>query len=77
MRRAVLLAALTCSACSGPTTVAEKYEGGTPKFYTVVDPKDPHVVLDDGTRMGVDGAQAGDQVDLGSLMYSLKKTVDD
>lgn len=73
MRRAVLLAVLTFGACSGPANVAENYEGGTPKFYTVVDSGDPHVVLESGERVGVDGAQAGDQVDLGSLGFSRKK----
>ena len=72
MRRAILLAVLTFGACSGPANVAEEYES-TPKLYTVVDPDDPHVVLDDGTRMGVDGAKAGDQIDVGSLMVTRKK----
>ena len=72
MRRAILLAIVTLSACSSPANVAEEYES-EPKVYTVIDPDDPHVVLEDGARMGVDGAQAGDQVDIGSLTLRRKQ----
>lgn len=75
MRRAMLMAVLTLGACSGPANVAEEYVS-TPKVYTVVDPEDPHVILESGERIGVEGAQAGQQIDLGSLFVERKKKVD-
>lgn len=71
MRRAVWMAILSMTACSGPTNVADEYES-TPKFYTVVDPEDPKVLLEDGTQMRVEGAEAGQQIDIGSLMMRKK-----
>lgn len=76
MRWASLLAVLTLGACSGPANVAEEYVSA-PKVYTVVDPDDPHVVLENGERIGVEGAQAGQQIDLGSVLVEKKKKVDD